>query len=141
QIDPAIALDDPRFDASISGTANVRTTVRDLLMRTPEAADYDIEGTVTLGPSTIRDVHFDRIRMAGQFRESNAQLTELTVTGPAIDARGSGRVPFAPNLPYEFEYDVSRADLAEIGRAAAAGKAGWTGGDLKGQLATTGRVT
>ena len=35
-IDPAVALEDARFAASLTGAANVRTTVRDLLTRTPE---------------------------------------------------------------------------------------------------------
>src|SRR5262249_19037494 len=77
-----------------------------------------------------------------RFRDSAAQLSQVTVSGPAIDASGSGRVPFAAELPYDFNYDVSRADLAEItSTLRRAGEAGAPGWELKGQLATSGRLT
>src|SRR5206468_9896317 len=113
-IDPAIPLADVRFEASMSGTANVRATVRDLLTRTPEAADYDIDGTLTLGPSTIRELHVNRATMTGVFRDAAAQLERLEVGGPALDARGSGRVAFESTAPSDFQYDIMRADLAEL---------------------------
>src|SRR5581483_537011 len=76
-IDPSIPLDDPRFGATISGTANVRATVRDLLNRTPEAADYDIDGTMTLASSTLRGVRVDRAAVKGSFRDAAAHLDDL----------------------------------------------------------------
>ena len=53
-VDPAIPFGDPRLAASLTGSADVRTTVRDLLIRTPSLADYEVTGRMTLGPSTIR---------------------------------------------------------------------------------------
>lgn len=133
EIDPSIALDDPRFSATISGTANVRTTVRDLLMRTPEAADYDLDGTVTLGESTIRGLRVNAAESVGEFHESAAHLQRLDVTGPALEAHGSGRVPFDTEQPWDVQYDVTRADLSQLTSI--------TGLDLRGELATKGRLT
>src|SRR5206468_624757 len=55
-IDPSVALDDSRFAASLTGSADVRATVRDLLLRTPEAADYDVDGTLVLARSVVRGI-------------------------------------------------------------------------------------
>ena len=132
-IDPAIPLADPRFAASISGTANVRTTVRELLMRSPDAADYDIDGTIMLDSSTIRQLHVDGAHITGQFRDSTAQMQQLDVSGPAIDARGSGRIAFLKDRPSEFQYEIIRADLAQLTAI--------TGLDMTGQLATMGSLT
>src|SRR5262249_53098701 len=130
---PATALADPRFDASISGTANVKATVRDLLTRTPEAADYDIDGTLALGPSTIRGLQVDRGTATGVFRDSALQLQGIEANGRAFDARGSGRVAFASADASDFQYDIVRADLAELRSI--------TGGQAAGQATTAGRLT
>ena len=41
RVDPAVALDDPRFASVMTGAADVQTTVRDLLTGTPELPDYE----------------------------------------------------------------------------------------------------
>jgi hypothetical protein len=59
-IDPALALADSRFKASASGSANLRVTVQELLLRSLTAADYDIDGTLALESATVRGVETPR---------------------------------------------------------------------------------
>src|SRR5436309_2175449 len=73
-LDPAIALQDPRMAASLTGSTNVRTTVRDLLTRTPEASDYDIEGQLDLQHSSIRGLDVEAAHVQGQVRDAVASL-------------------------------------------------------------------
>ncbi|PYR58655.1 MAG: hypothetical protein DMF91_16700 [Acidobacteria bacterium] len=132
-IDPAIALADPRLAASLTGSANVRATVRDLLTRTPDVADYDIDGAVDLGPSSVRGVDITRAHAEGRFRDSIATLTSLDVTAPAIEGRGAGAITFSSDRPSDFQYDIARADLAQLKSL--------IGQDVAGLVNTKGRLT
>jgi autotransporter translocation and assembly factor TamB len=132
-VDPSIPLADERFAASITGTANVRATVRDLLTRTPDAADYDVDGTMTLGPSAIRDLHVDRAAATGAFRDGALALQRLEIAGPAIEATGSGRVALVDDGASDLRYGVVRADLAQLQPI--------IGRTMAGQVATAGRLT
>lgn len=132
-IDPAIALDDPRMAASLTGSANVRTTVRDLLTRTPQAPDYDIDGVVDLGPSSARGVEITRAYVEGRLREAIATLTRVDVTAPAIEGCGTGTIVFNRDLPSDFQYEIIHADLAQLKPV--------TGQDVAGLISTKGRLT
>lgn len=133
RIDPAIPLGDRRLAANVSGTANVQTTVRDLLVRTPTAADYDIAGTVALEDSDVRGVHLDAAHVDAAFREELVVVRSIDVKGPALEARGDGTVAFSSGLRSDFHYDISRADLAALKPL--------TGRDLGAMLSTSGRLT
>jgi autotransporter translocation and assembly factor TamB len=133
RIDPAIALDDPRFTATLTGSADMRTTVRDLLTRSPELADYEIAGTAALDGSVVRGVTLDRAAFQGALRDGVLQVARLDVQGPAIAATGSGGVPFTETAPSAFEYDVSRLDLGQL-RAL-------IGQDVHGLVSSKGKMT
>jgi autotransporter translocation and assembly factor TamB len=132
-IDPAVALDDGRFAASLTGAANVRTTVRDLLTRTPEAADYDIDGALDLTASSVRGIDLTGAHIDGQFRDAKAELQNIAVSGPAIDGRGSGTIAFAADRTSDFQYDIAQAELSHL--------TSLTGQNAAGQLSTKGRLT
>jgi hypothetical protein len=133
RVDPAIALDDDRFTASLSGTANVRTTVRDLLLRTPAVADYDVEGTVALGSSTLRGFHVDRTNVTGFVRDAIGHFTEVDLDGPVLTGTGSGTVPFTGTDSASFDYDITRVDLAQLRKQ--------IGRDVSGTASTKGRMS
>ena len=132
-IDPAVALEDARFAASLTGAANVRTTVRDLLTRTPDAADYDIDGALDLTASSVRGIQLTRAHVDGQFRDAKARLGSISVSGPAIEGHGSGTIAFAADRPSDFQYEIASADLAQL--------TSLTGQDATGLLSTKGRLT
>jgi hypothetical protein len=138
RIDPAIALEDPRFAAVLTGSADLRTTVRDLLKTTPALGDYDIAATAALQQSSIRAVGLDRADFRGALRDGVLQVTSVQVQGPALAGRGSGSVAFADNAVSAFDYDVSLADLAELKTI---GGPAWGGQDLHGTGSTKGRLT
>ncbi len=132
-IDPAIALEDPRMAASLTGSANVRTTVRDLLTRTPAAADYDIDGAIDLQASSIRGIDLTRAHAEGHFRDEVATLTRIDASGPAIEGGGSGVVAFTGERPSDFQYSIVRADASKLESL--------TGRHVGGLLSTKGRLT
>jgi hypothetical protein len=132
-IDPAIPLADPRLAASVTGSAAVRATVRDLLTRTPQAADYDIDGAIDLGPSSVRGVDITRAHVEGRFRDSSATLARLDVAAPALEGRGAGTIAFTGDRPSDFQYEIIRADLAQLKSV--------IGQDAAGVVSTTGRLT
>jgi hypothetical protein len=64
RVDPSIPFSDPRFQAELTGTGKVTATVRDLLTATETTiADYDVSGTLTLEPSIVRGLRFDRAQL------------------------------------------------------------------------------
>src|SRR6185503_806172 len=111
-IDPAIAFSDPRIAASLTGSADVRTTVRDLLTRTPSLADYEVTGRMALEGSTIRGIKIDTGTTTSTLANERLSIAQLNVSGPAIAGNGSGIIAFNPSDTSDFQYDVTRADLA-----------------------------
>lgn len=132
-IDPSIPFADPRVESSLTGTGTMQATVRDLLTRTVTLADYDVGGTLTLGPSRVRDLRLDGGEVRAALRDSTLTIAQLDVRGPALDGRGSGTLAFTDEVTSDFGYDLTRADLAQLQ---------WlTGQEAAGTLATKGRLT
>ncbi|HMB79398.1 MAG TPA: translocation/assembly module TamB domain-containing protein, partial [Vicinamibacterales bacterium] len=133
RIDPAVPFEDPRLESALSGTGNVTATVRDLLTRPPTLADYDVSGTLTLGPSRVRDLRLDAATVNASLRDSVLTMAQLDARGPALDGHGNGTVTFGDDTTSDFTYDLTRADLAELS---------WlTGQDVNGTVVTKGRLT
>jgi autotransporter translocation and assembly factor TamB len=134
KIDPAIPFADARLAASLTGTARIDATVRQLLT-TPTTAigDYDVSGTLALHASALRDFQLDTARVTATLRDSAVTISQLEISGPAIDGRASGRVVLADDATSDLQYDLTRADLSRL-RAL-------TGQELTGTIATKGRLT
>ena len=132
-IDPSIPFADPSLESSLTGSGTVTATVRDLLTRPVTLADYDVSGTLTLGPSRVREVDLESASVNATVRHSTLTVAQVELRGPAIDGRGSGTVAFTDDVTSDFNYDLTRADLARLQ---------WlTGQTAGGTLATKGRLT
>jgi len=132
-IDPAIPFDDPRWQAELTGTGSVTATVTDLLLRETTLDDYDVDGSMTLQPSTIRRVAVDRAEVKATLRSSTLSISQLDATGSTIAGRGSGAMAFRDQQPWTFDYDVTEADLSKLQAL--------TGREAVGVVSTKGRVT
>jgi autotransporter translocation and assembly factor TamB len=132
-IDPSVAFADPSVESSLTGSGTMTATVRDLLTRRVTLADYAVDGTLTLGPSRVRDLRLDRAVVKAALHDSTLAIAQLELRGPAIDGYGNGTVAFTDDVTSDFNYDVARADLAQLE---------WlTGRTAAGTLATKGRLT
>ena len=132
-VDPSIPFSDPRFQAELTGTGKVTATVRDLLTATETTiADYDVSGTLTLEPSIVRGLRFDRAQLEATLRDSTLTLTRVEGSGPAIDGRASGKIAFSGDGATDLQYDIERADLAAL--------KSMTGQDAAGTITTKGRL-
>jgi hypothetical protein len=132
-IDPAIPFADARLTAELSGSADVRTTVQDLLTRTPLLADYDVGGRMLLGGSTIRGIPVATASVDAALAGGQLSIARLDVDGPALSATVSGGVAFNGGGATDLSYDVAHADLGAL-RAA-------IGGSAAGMAVTKGRLT
>jgi autotransporter translocation and assembly factor TamB len=133
-IDPAVPFADPRLDASLTGKGHLTATVRDLLTaQQTRLADYDVSGTLALENSTVRRFHIDRGTVEAALQDSKLTVTQLEVDGAALAGHGSGTVDFSDVSTTDIEYDVARADLAELRTL--------TNQDAAGVVATRGRLT
>ena len=132
-IDPAIPFDEPSLESSLSGTGTVTATVRDLLTRPVALADYDVNGTLTLGPSRVRDLQLDAAGINATLRDSTLTIAQIDLRGSAIEGHGGGTVAFSDVATTDFSYDLTRADLGQLRSL--------TGQDAAGTLTTNGRLT
>jgi autotransporter translocation and assembly factor TamB len=136
RIDPSVPFDDPRLAASLTGTGKLQATVRELLTRTTPTGieDYDINGTLALQQSTVREIALDAGRVTATLRDSTLTITELQAASPAIEGTVNGRLGLAgESVSSELQYEILRGDLAKIGELA--------GYELAGTISTKGRVT
>jgi autotransporter translocation and assembly factor TamB len=133
RINPPIVFGDSRVDGRLSGSANVRTSVRDLLARTVSLTDYDIDGTVSLQHSTIHNSQIDDAEIQGKLAEGIGRFTRFELSGPALAGHGSGTIAFVDDAASSFDYDISRADLGQLRMQ--------IGGSASGVIATTGHLT
>jgi autotransporter translocation and assembly factor TamB len=131
-VDPSIPFADARFAASLSGRGVMTATVRDLLTRPTTLDDYDVTGTLTLEPSTLRDLQVDAAKVSATFRESTLAIAELDLRGPAVEGRGSGTVAFTGDFTSDFNYDLVRVELEQLQSIVSDG--------VRGTLATKGRL-
>jgi hypothetical protein len=113
-INPAIALDDTWYDASLTGSGTADISVQDLLVRSPELADYEITSHVMLEPSRVRMIALERATMSSTLHDGTLNVEEFHGIGPAIDLEASGRVEFDGKRSSELDYTINRADLALV---------------------------
>ena len=132
-VDAARAFSDARFDATLTGTVRANFEVGDLLVRAAFLPDYTVDGTLDARNSTIRGIAVDTASLAGSLRESTLTVTNAHVSGPAIDARGSGAVELDGERSSNFDYDVARGDVSLADEI--------TGRHLSGTMVTSGRLT
>ncbi len=131
-INPALALNDPRYDASLTGQGRGRIVVQDLLRRSPTIDDYTIDAEGTLG-GRVREMTID----SGTFRTAlqNGQLTlnQFRAAGPSADVEASGTVTFTDAGSSRLTYAIHRARLEDFSDL--------LGRDVNGTLAADGQLT
>ena len=112
-IDPAVALMDPRFAASLTGTGRMRAHVRDLLLRGLLLAELRYRRKRQLRKfRRAWSAHLDRGTMTAALANSTLTVENADAVGPLFEARGSGLIAFDDAGESRFEYDVTRADLS-----------------------------
>jgi autotransporter translocation and assembly factor TamB len=133
-VNPAIAMEDPLYDASLTGRATARMRVRDLLIRTPTLADYDIAAQLSLRSSVIRKIPVDEGQVSGTLRDNGTlAVQQMTVSGPAVTGTGSGTIELDGQRSSHFEYELTRGDLEKLKAL--------TGSDAAGAVVTRGLMT
>ncbi|MGE3507998.1 MAG: translocation/assembly module TamB domain-containing protein [Vicinamibacterales bacterium] len=133
EIDPARALDDPRWQASLTGDGRLRFGVADLLVRDVTLADYTIDAEVALAASTVRGVAVERATMSAHLAEQSLRISTLALTGPRLEVNGRGTIELDGTRQSAFDVDLVRGDLVLLAER--------TGGSVAGQLSTAGRLT
>ena len=132
-VNAAAAFVDSRLDASLTGSGAVTITVPDLLVRSPDLVDYEIDGRVTFKAITIRDVHLDGAELTGHFAGGTLDIRSAQVTSPLVDARGTGVIDLVARQITRFDYDITRGDLDRLGELADL--------EMSGHIASAGRLT
>jgi autotransporter translocation and assembly factor TamB len=132
-INPARALDDPRFEASLTGRGTGAIAVRELLLRPPTLGDYDIRADLTLGRSELRGIPISAASGTARLSAGTLSIDTLRLAGPSLDASGEGTVELDGSRSGSFVYRITRADLARV--------SDWLRRPVQGELSTVGRLT
>ena len=133
RVDPAVPFGDERFAASLTGSGRMTATIRDLMRRTPALADYDVDGSLTLRGAEVHGVSIDRGRVDAALRDSTLRIAHIDATGPVLEGTGAGSIALADDAASDFEYDLTRVDVAKLRDL--------HGQAIEGVLATKGRLT
>lgn len=132
-VNPALAMGDARYDAQLTGTAVARFDIKDLLLRSPTLADYQIQTTLSLNQSMVRGLAVDRGAFTGGLRDAALLVDQLSMEGPAMALSARGSLGLAADSSSSLDYDVTRADLARLRDL--------LGRDASGLLVTKGTFT
>lgn len=132
-INPALAVNDPRVAASLSGTGWATIEVRDLLTRAPTLADYTVAGDVAFSDSVVRDIPLTSAVIAATMSDASLDVQYVRVDGPSLRGSGSGRVELDGTRSSWFDYELARADLTLA--------ADLLGRPMAGEVTTAGRLT
>ncbi len=133
RINPAIAFQDERFTASLSGGGAGRIAIPELLIRDVDIADYEIEADLSLQQSSVRGVLLDSLSGSASLAGGTFTVNPLLVGGDTISGVASGSIDFAGTRSIDMAYDVTSADLARLQDL--------IGREASGQLATKGRAS
>lgn len=132
-VNPAIAFDDARLDASLSGSGRLAVVVSDLLLRAPTLDDYVINSSIALAPSTVRGLEVARAEIEARLASSTLTVASAAFSGPILDAVGHGTIELDGVSRSRFDYDVTRADLSLVAEL--------SGRQIAGEIVTSGQLT
>lgn len=113
-IDPRIPMQDPLYDARVTGRANARFAVRDLLLRAPLLDDYTIDATVDMRDSVVRNVAVTRGSVTSALANGTMRIDRLETRGPGADLQANGRLELDGVRSSAIDYRVTRADLPQL---------------------------
>ena len=132
-VNPALALDDTRYDASLTGSGVGEIAVQDLLVRSPELTDYHITAKLMLEPSRVRTVSLDSATLTATLADGTLEIDEFHGVGPAIDVEATGQVAFTGDRTAQLDYTIARGDLALVKDL--------IGREVSGEISSKGRLT
>ena len=132
-VNPKLALDDDRYDASLTGSGTSTIAVKDLLVRSPELADYEITAQIMLEPSRLRTVPLDTAEFSGTLRDGTLAVDAFHGIGPTIDLQATGRVELDGQRSSQLDYTIVRGDLALVRDL--------IGREVSGEIASKGQLT
>jgi autotransporter translocation and assembly factor TamB len=132
-INPKIALNDDRYDASLTGSGSSTIAVKDLLVRSPALADYDITAQVMLGSSRVRTIPLETAELTATLHDGSLTVEQFHGVGPSIDLRATGRIEFDGTRSSQLDYTILRGDLALVRDL--------IGREVAGEIASSGQLT
>ncbi len=113
-VNPAVAFDDERYAASLSGTGQLTIDANDLMLRSTTAGDYIVTGSLNLERSEARGVQVDTASFDVLLNgDRELSFPRLSAKGPLFELSGNGLLALrnSVNQLTQIEYDVTRADL------------------------------
>jgi autotransporter translocation and assembly factor TamB len=145
-INPAIAFQDERFSASLTGTGSGHVAIPDLLVREVSIEDYSVDADMSLQESSVREIPFASLNGSVAMAGGTLTIKRLDAVGETISGSTSGTMALVGDRPVNLAYDITRADLARLEPIIGTGATGElaTNGTASGtpdQLRLVGRAT
>ncbi len=132
-VDPAVAFDDPRYEASLTGSGMGHVVVPGLLVRSPELNDYTIVASMTLETSRVRTLEVSEGELGATLKDGTLNIARLHAAGPAADLEASGTLELDGTRSSHIDYSVARGDLVKLRDL--------IGRDVTGVIVTKGELT
>ena len=113
-INPAVALTDPRWFASLTGAASVSLDVTDILERTVSLDDYRVTGRVSLGDSAMRRITISDGEVTGTLASGTLDVS-ARMDSPSFSGHAEGTIELDGRRSSSLTYVHAPIDLALVG--------------------------
>lgn len=113
-LNPEVPTGNPRIAGSLTGTVDVDTTIRDYANGVT-VDTFGAQGRVNLGRSEIARLTLDAAVVDGQYANREGQITQLSVSGPDLNATASGPIALNENGSSNVTLHVDTPSLDRIG--------------------------
>jgi hypothetical protein len=133
KVNPAIAFQDERFAASLTGSGAGTVVIPELLVREVAIDDYAVDASLSLQDSVVRGVPFATLTGTFGLRDGTLSIKDLAAAGDAVNGSASGRFGVGQDRSLAFEYVITSAELAPL--QSSLGRA------VSGRLSSTGKAT
>lgn len=137
RVNPAVAMNDPRYEAQLSGSGRGEVHVRNLLTRDVTIEDYTARAALTLRDATLRGIAITSGDVDAVLEGATLSLPRVLLRAPGLDLEGRGSLELDGVRSSRIEYQVTHGDLARLQDLVGPGYEGEvvTRGTLTGPLA------
>ncbi|RPJ68919.1 MAG: hypothetical protein EHM24_20105, partial [Acidobacteria bacterium] len=131
-LDPARLSGRKELAGAVNGRAKVEASIA-ALGEPMTPASVSASGRVELQPSKVGALSIDRGQVDGEYRDETANLREVVLEGPDLNARASGVLALGDQGASNLKYSLNTPDLGTVGRL--------VNQPLKGTLSLDGQVS
>ena len=113
-LDPAVVTGDQRLEGRLTGAVDLDTTIRQY-QGGVTLDNVDAAGRVNLGESRVGGLDITAAAIDGRYAQRTGELTQVSITGPDLNANGSGTIALNDTGASNLQTHLESASLERLG--------------------------